>query len=247
MPYLRQDGLADGRVCVPDAGAIVEAGGLAPRGRYGMAVLEGEAAPAGEPGRRRYDSPVRRERAALTRQRIVDAGVELVRELSAWDWRVVTFTAVASRAGVGVRTVYRHFPTEHDLHGAILARLQEQVGGVTYEGLTLETFAAATTRMHTSLSSLAVSRWTGEAPAQPALAEVDLRRRAALTAALAVATRDWAPEQRQMAAGILDVLWNPPSYERLRTWDLEAADASSAITWAIGIVIDAIRAGHRPE
>ena len=73
----------------------------------------------GEPGRRRYDSPVRREQAVRTRQRIVDAGVALARELPVWDWRGLTFTAVAARASVGTRTVYRHFPTERDLAWAL--------------------------------------------------------------------------------------------------------------------------------
>jgi AcrR family transcriptional regulator len=215
-------------------------------------MLEDEQEPPGQvadglPGRRRYDSPVRRERAARTRQRIVDAGADLVRELPAWDWRGLTFAAVAARAPVGVRTVYRHFPTERALHDAILARLQEQAGGVTYEGLALDDVARVTARVHASLASFAVSRWTDEVPSQPALAEVDLRRRAALAAAVAEATRGWPPAEQEMAAGILDVLWNLPSYERLRTaWNLEGAQATSAIMWAIDIITSAIRSGRRP-
>jgi len=42
---------------------------------------------------------------------VIAAGSELVRQLPSWDWREVTFRAVAERAGVGERTVYRHFPT----------------------------------------------------------------------------------------------------------------------------------------
>ena len=74
----------------------------------------------GEQGRRRYDSPLRRERAAQTRERITDAGVALVRELPTWDWQGLTFAAVAARAQVSVRTVYRYFATERDLHDAII-------------------------------------------------------------------------------------------------------------------------------
>jgi hypothetical protein len=76
---------------------------------------------------------------------------------------------------------------------------------------------------------------------------VDLRRRAALAAAVAEATRGWPPAEQEMAAGILDVLWNLPSYERLRTaWNLEGAQATSAIMWAIDIIASAIRSGRRP-
>jgi AcrR family transcriptional regulator len=201
----------------------------------------------GEPGRRRYDSPVRREQAVRTRQRIVDAGVALARELPVWDWRGLTFTAVAARASVGTRTVYRHFPTERDLHGAILARLQEDIGGATYEGLTLGDVARVTARMHGALSSFAVTRWTDDVPPQPALAEVDLNRREALVRAVAEAAGHWPAADREMAAAVLDVLWNIPAYERLRTaWKLEGTAATTAITWAISILADAIRSGRAP-
>lgn len=210
-----------------------------------MGVREGER--SGAPGKRRYDSSSRREQAARTRRRIVDAGAALARELPVWDWRALTFTAVAARASVGTRTVYRHFPTERDLHGAILARLQEDIGGPVYEGLTLGDVARVTARMHGSLASFAVSRWTDDVPPQAALAEVDVNRRQALLSAVAEAAGDWPPADREMAAAILDVLWNIPAYERLRTaWQLEGAAATTAITWAISVLADAIRSGRGP-
>jgi len=210
-----------------------------------MDVAESEL--NGGPARRRYDSPKRREQAARTRRRIVDAAAALVRELPTWDWRELTFSAVAARAMVGTRTVYRHFPTERDLHGATLARLQEDAGGAAYEGLALGDVARVTARMHGSLSSFAVSRWTGDVPPQPALAEVDRSRREALVRAVAEAAGDWPSADREMAAAILDVLWNIPAYERLRTaWKLEEAAATTAITWAIGIIADAISGGRAP-
>jgi AcrR family transcriptional regulator len=212
-----------------------------------MAVLEGEAATAGEPGRRRYDSPVRRAQAARTRERIVDAGTALVRELAAWDWRNVTFAAVAERASVGVRTVYRYFPTERELHDAVMGRLQEAAGGGTYEGLTLGDLARMTARLHAALPSFAVSRWGEDVPAQPTLAEVDRRRRDALAAAVTDATAGWPPGDRLMAAAVLDVLWGVIPYERLTTaWSLEGPQATAALTWAIGILVDAIRRDRRP-
>jgi AcrR family transcriptional regulator len=204
-------------------------------------VLEEEEEKVSESGRRRYDSPVRRERAARTRRSIVEAGAALVRELQTWDWRELTFAAVAARASVGIRTVYRHFPTERDLHGAILARLQEE-SGPTYEDLTLDGIAGATARMHASLSSFAISRWTDTVPPQAVLSEVNLRRRQALLLAVEEAASDWAPAQREMAAAVLDVLWGPPAYERLRKeWNMEGDAATEALTWAIGILSGAIR------
>ena len=53
-----------------------------------------------------------------------------------WDWRDLTFRSVAERAGVGERTVYRHFPTERHLHDAVMERLESEAG-VSYEDVDL--------------------------------------------------------------------------------------------------------------
>ena len=54
------------------------------------------------------------------------AGLDLVMGFDSWDWSGLTFRAVAQRAGVGERTVYRHFPTERALHDAIMGQLTER-------------------------------------------------------------------------------------------------------------------------
>ena len=199
-----------------------------------------------EPPRRRYDSTLRRQRAAQTRERILAAGSALVHSFPTWDWRDLTFGAVAERAGVGKRTVYRHFPTEQDLHDAIMRRLQEE-SGVSYEGLGLDDIPGVTARVFGTLSSFAVSRWTGTDPQQPALVAEDQRRRDALIDAVASSAPGWSDGQRQAAAAMLDILWSVPSYERLITaWDLDGEAATEAITWLIGLLVDAIRHDRRP-
>lgn len=48
-----------------------------------------------------------------------------------------------------------------------------------------------------------------------------------------------------MAAATLDVLWSVMAYERLvMAWDLTPQQATTALTWAIGLVEDAIREGR---
>ncbi|MCK9904289.1 TetR family transcriptional regulator [Parafrankia colletiae] len=202
---------------------------------------------AATPPRRRYDSPRRREQAAQTRERIIDAGSALVHSFARWDWSDLTFRAVAERAGVGERTVYRHFPNESDLHEAVLRRLEEEAG-ITYEGLDLDQLPEITTRSFATLSSYAVPRWTPEGPEDGPLILKDQRRRDALVAAVARHTADWPENQREMATGMLDVLWHVPSYERLTTmWNLDGDQATKAITWVIGLLVDAIHEGQRPD
>jgi AcrR family transcriptional regulator len=67
---------------------------------------------------------VRDEYKAQTHERIVDATVELIREAGEAP---LTIAAVAERAGVTERTVYRHFETREALLRATWSRMQERV------------------------------------------------------------------------------------------------------------------------
>ena len=203
-------------------------------------------APDGERDtRRRYESPIRQRQAAETRERIVDAGCELVHEFESWDWAPLTFSAVAERAGVGRRTVYRHFATEQELHEAVMARLGEQ-SGVVYEGLTLEDIGAIGARVFDSISTFAAPAWA-EPRGSEFVAE-DERRKAALRAAVETAAAGWSETERARAAAALDVLWHVPSYQRLTTaWNLSSQDAGEVIDWVVGLIVEAIRQDRPPS
>ena len=195
--------------------------------------------------RRRYDSSLRRERAAQTRERIVDAGLHLAHECPVWDWQALTIRAAAERAGVSERTVYRHFPGEREFHDAVMQRLEEQAG-VTLEALRLEDVAEASARVFAHVSSFPMVPRTP--PLDPTLTATDQRRRASLLNAVAPATAGWPDTDRRMAAGMLDILWAVMSYERLVTaWELSPQQATRAITWVIGLIEAAIREGRAPE
>jgi AcrR family transcriptional regulator len=194
---------------------------------------------------RPYDSPVRRQRAAETRVRIVAAGSELVHEFASWDWRELTFRAVAERAGVGERTVYRHFPTERHLHDAVMRRLHEEAG-VDYDGVDLASLSQLTARILASMRSFAVGRTVVE-PGEPTFRAVDEQRRTALLRAVGEAAPGWTDRQRETAAAVLDVLWHPPSYERMvSAWGFDGDRATSALSWMIDLVKDAVDQDRPP-
>ncbi len=193
----------------------------------------------GETERRRYDSPVRRQQAAATRERIVAAGSALVHEFDSWEWHALTFRAVAERAGVGERTVYRHFPTERHLHDAVMARLEEEAG-VGYEDLDLATLPEITARVFSSRGSFA-AREAITTDGDPLFVEVDQRRRDALLRAVAAATPAWTESEQRTIAALLDLVWSMPGYERLvGVWDFDGDDATRAITWLMSLVTRAI-------
>src|SRR3954452_17545542 len=64
--------------------------------------------------------PARQQRkdAAANRERVLDAATDLVRT----DGEKVPMADIARHAGVGVGTVYRHFPTREHLLGALVHR-----------------------------------------------------------------------------------------------------------------------------
>ena len=151
--------------------------------------------------------------------------------------------AVAARAGVNERTVYRYFTSERELRDAVMGRLEEEAG-VDVEGLRLEAVADVTAQIFEYVSSFPLEPRT---PRDPTVAAANQRQREALLAAVAPSTAEWSPVDRALAASMLDVLWSVVSYERLvADWELDPQDAIRGITWVIGLVEDAVREGRRP-
>ena len=196
------------------------------------------------PTRRRYDSPVRRQRAAETRERILTAGAELLHGFPTWNWAALTVRAAAERAGVNERTVYRYFATERELRDAVLERFEEE-SGVDVAGLALDDVAAVTARMLEYVSSFPIAPRT---PRDDTVAAANARQRAALLAALEPHTGAWTQDDRTVAGAVLDVLWSVVSYERMVVdWELAPDDAIRGLTWAIELVEAAVRNGASPH
>ena len=196
-----------------------------------------------ESQRRRYDSPLRRQQVAETRERIIAAGAALLHGFPIWNWRALTVRAVAARANLNERTVYRYFPSERELRDAVLERLEEEAG-VHLEGLTLENLGEVTVRILQYASQFRLEPRTER---DATVAAANERQREAILAALEPHTAGWSTTDRAAAAAMFDVLWGVVSYEKLVVdWGLEPGDAITGLTWVIGLVTDAIREGRRP-
>jgi AcrR family transcriptional regulator len=195
-------------------------------------------------GQRRYNNVLRRAQATETRARILAAGTNLAHGAKSWDWREITFRAVAERAGISERTIYRHFSTEKQLHDGVMMRL-EQDAGVSYEGMSLVDVINITARVFSGFSSFAVAP---PIAADSTFRETDERRHQALVRAISAERTTWPDHEVRKAAAVLDLLWSPMSYERLMTgWGLEGKDAARAIIWALETLTGAISEGNRPS
>jgi AcrR family transcriptional regulator len=193
---------------------------------------------------RRYESPVRRQQALETRERIIEEGCKVLRRSGIRDWRALTIRGIAEQAGVNERTVYRYFGNERGLRDAVMNRLEEKAG-IDLEGMQLDDVAGFAARIFTH-----VSAYPGrpKPPLDPTLSDASVRQKHALLAALAETTSGWTDADRTSAAAVLDVLWNVATYERLVTeWEMDRDQAIETVTWAIGLVEDAIRDGRRPD
>jgi AcrR family transcriptional regulator len=195
------------------------------------------------PTPRQYDSPMRRQRAIETRERIVAAGCRLLRNSSIRDWRALTIRGVAEQAEVNERTVYRYFGNERGLRDAVMHRLEEQAG-IDLEGMQLEDIADIAARIFVHVSSYPLRT---KPPLDPTLTDANLRQKKALFGALEHRTAEWSESDRDSAAALLDVLWSVATYERLVSdWEMDRDQAIRTVTWAISLVQEAVESGRRP-
>ncbi len=173
---------------------------------------------------RPYDTSLRREQAAATRERIVTSGCELLHAGSIRDWKRLTVRGVAARAGVSERTVYRHFGNERGLTDAVMHRL-EQEAGIDLEGMALDDIATVATRILEHVASYPMEpRPTLDAT----LVDANRRQKESLLAAVADAAGSWPEEHRVLAAALFDVLWSVEAFERLvGDWRVEPRQAIS--------------------
>lgn len=171
-------------------------------------------------GARKYDSSRRQQQG---RERVLNAALNLARVSSGWNWADITFKAVADSAGVSERTVYRHFPTQRDLHDALMVRINQDAQ-ISYEDLAIDDVAQVVGRLFTSLSTFDRALETQPRPSEAAIAMNRERMQALL---------DASGGDRRLAA-LLDVLWSTEAYERLSSvWKMSTDEAIDSVTWAI--------------
>jgi AcrR family transcriptional regulator len=185
---------------------------------------------------RKYDMSRRALAAEQTRHRIVDATRELHTEqgIAATSW-----DDIAARAGVGVGTVYRHFPSLDELVPAcgavsmqIIALPRPDDAAALFDGL--RTPAERITRLvneafgiyERGSRELQVAR--REPDAHPSVAAVDAALEESLAALVdaALAPFDVSPPERALARAMVDL----NTWDALRNAGLDAAGAVAAIS-----------------
>ncbi|MGN0063585.1 MAG: TetR/AcrR family transcriptional regulator [Nocardioides sp.] len=176
-------------------------------------------------GARAYDSSRRQSRG---RDRILEAALELAHAGAGWDWAGITFKAVAEAAGISERTVYRHFPTQRDLHDEMLLRINQRAS-ISYDDLTLDGVGEVVGRLFESLDTFTPDTPSLTRPSDAAVAMNRERMQALLQAS--------GGDVR--LAALLDVLWSNETYERLvKVWRMSTPEAVDTVRGALDALVE---------
>jgi AcrR family transcriptional regulator len=174
------------------------------------------------------------------RERILDAFIALLTEGAA----DLSHDAVAERAELARRTVYRYFPDRPALLDGALLRVRELAGArVTYpesaEEL-LETLEPIYTGFDSIASLITMLRTT---PQGRQLRLAQKRQRAAsYTRALASAVEALPAEDRKLATAMIQVLHTTPWLEMRDHWGLDGRQIARATGWAARTLLNDLKA-----
>lgn len=189
---------------------------------------------------RAYESPLREEQAALTRQRILEAMTELLADP---DTEEVTIPLVSQRARVSLRTVYRHFPTREALFDAWGAWADERMPLHSYPQ-TLRELMEFAPRLYVSYdeNEALICAMLSSKAARGVRIRTRRRRQRAFKAAMGELVAPLAPEAREQALAVVYLLVSAPAWRAMRDqWGLDGVEAGGAAAWAVRVLVEEIR------
>ena len=187
-----------------------------------------------------YESPLRREQKAATRQVILDAAGRLMENRGLEQ---LSFAAIAREAGVQERTVYRHFPSK----SALLEGLWDWYQARIHYGAIAQTEEDLLAKPQNTFlgfdenEQLTRALWSSVQGREFRLSNVDARK-AGIKKAIADATRGLPPRQVKWIAAAIHVLYSGAAWGIMKDyWRLSGEEAGKASTLAIGLLLDGVR------
>ena len=185
---------------------------------------------------------LREQHAELTRELILRALAELLQSERAGEFSVPD---VARKAGVSLRTVYRHFPTRDELLAAATDWIDQRLFGEVPFDQTVEDvpklfrYACEQWGEHPALArAMALSQAGGSDHSDRPLQ----RRLALIHRALAEVTDDLPEQEKRKAVAVLGYLENVLAWVMMRDGiGLDDGEVGEAVEWAMRTLIEDLR------
>jgi len=186
---------------------------------------------------------LRAHQTAATRTVLLDAAFALLTTGAA----PLTHERVAAHAGAGVRTVYRHFPTQADLFQALWEERLRALIPPGFPRTEAEIAPRAAEAFRRFEAHEAVIRSILASPAGMAIRNRGgPEGRAAFGAALGPRLAGQAPEARAMIVAVFVAVFSSPFWEVLRDrGGLDGPAAQRAVHWAMRALLGALH--EHPE
>jgi len=190
--------------------------------------------------RAKPEANLRERKKHAVRERILDALIGLMTEGAADQ----SHDAVAARAGVGRRTVYRYFPDRESLMEAALLRVRTLAGPQVGLPGSAEEILATLEPIYTGFDRIApIAIMTRSTPQGRAMRLSQNKARVkSYTAALADAVKALPESDRRLAIAMIQVLHTTPWLEMRDHWGLSGKEIARATGWAIRILLADLKA-----
>ncbi|HUP85019.1 MAG TPA: TetR/AcrR family transcriptional regulator [Acidimicrobiales bacterium] len=193
------------------------------------------------------DGSLRDEQAARTRDRIMRALAELLVEQGPQS---LSLHAVAERARVGERTLYRHFPNKGALYVALQSWISDAIDRAAPPAslASPSELAASLSAAFPELARLrdAYLVVQGLPEVREAMAIGHRERRRSITTAMKPATVGLSKAEATRTAAIAHLLGSSRAlYFLQEVWEFTPEEAAAASGWAIGVIADAVETKGR--
>lgn len=189
---------------------------------------------------RAYNSPIREEKSRETREAILSALFSLMNSAGTPD--EIGMDAVAAKAGVQRRTIFRHFESKEELLRAFWPWLNARIGA-SIKPETPQDIAGGPRQAfplfdaHEAAIRAALHSRTGREMRAGTIED----RRKNFSAALAPILEEAPPAQRQKIEALAHLLYSASAWEILKDYGgLDGTQAGETASWALELILSAI-------
>jgi len=193
---------------------------------------------------RAYNSPLREEKLRETRESILSALASLIESADSPD--EIGMDAIADKAGVQRRTIFRHFESKDELLRAfwpwLNARIGTSIRPESPKDITegpRQAFPLFDT--HEAVMRAALHSRTGREMRARTIAV----RRKNFSEALGPALAGLPHEQAQRVQALAHLLYSASAWEVLKDYGgLDGTQAGETASWALELILSAVRSGE---